>query len=62
MKTKQEKLIEFTEENFLEFWEACKRNEKSASFKVMLNSTQVKTGYSYDYDTNRLKYCERDSI
>lgn len=41
-KQKQEKLIEFTEENFLKFWEDCKRDEKSASFKVMLNSTKVK--------------------
>ena len=41
-KQKQEKLIDFTEENFLQFWEDCKRDEKSASFKVMLNSTKVK--------------------
>ncbi len=41
-KQKQEKLIDFTEENFLQFWEDCKREEKSASFKVMLNSTKVK--------------------
>ncbi len=41
-KKKQENLIEFTEENFLKFWEQCKLEEKSASFKVMLNNTQVK--------------------
>lgn len=41
-KQKQEKLIDFTEENFIQFWEDCKREEKSASFKVMLNSTKVK--------------------
>lgn len=55
-KQKQEKLIEFTEENFLEFWEACKRNEKSASFKVMLNSTQVK------WDTHTITILTGSSI